>query len=975
MTFMLKKAKLSKLGDRKFISVTMTAVCILLVFFMLEKQASLAASLQVILISILVLFLPGYWLTHLIWLRRLTLSERITLSFGLSIGLWCIPSVLLVWLHSNLNIMFGIVITVTALIVGAGLFFWFVRSQSQISTKQISPASSYSQICRVDVDWIRLIYFLSFLGTVTLVIITFIDVISPYRGDRLTYQAFTRHFLTADQFFGNGFRISNEFVIQNTRELIQPWLVIMALIIKLANVDLLDTYVYYIPILLIPISFLALYELAKELFEDEIIAITACMVQTVYYFSDILAKQEGIGYSLFLRIIEDKFLVRFVLLPIALWLTLRYLKSRNKRELIALSIVIVATGLVHSIGIALYGISVGTFFLVNLFLSPWREIKEKFVIYIPIVGAILITSLIPLWQVRQSSTVETDLRRNESAATITFDLQSGLDNSPLGQLRAERLFIISKEDGQFISSPNLIAHPLVILAILLTPLLIKYLHQNLGAQFLFANMTGGLFLCYTPFITPALGRVITPWMIWRVLWILPVTLVITFFLDEMIRKLKSRLKWSSPLLQLAPLCIIVLTVPLLWKNIVQGLVDLSEIKSRALTSEERDVLTYLRYYGEAQSYILTPAFQLNDEIPGLVGHSYGMTFRSSPPRFESAPEDQKLFYNTPLLTQTHLDILRQYDIDYVIVENKTALSRQINRFSGMFENLYANKHYTLYHWHASKATESEKEVIKGNTFFLKNNQSAAQTAYRQALQQEPSFVPALISLGRLYIHQGNPTKAIRFYQQAIDITPHDPYLRLSLAEAYLAQGETTGNPTAYRKATATYQQALRLAPDDSEIREKLVAAYLTLGDLYFEQDLQSEVIAAYQKVIELKPDEVQVYWQLAEVYETLGNLDKATEVYSNVVERWPNLAEAHLRLGQAYETQEKIDQAIVEYQQAIELEPTLAEAYTRLGGLYRTQDRLDEAITLYRTASKNSAEAAWPHVRLGQLYLEQAKLQ
>ncbi len=930
--------------------------CILLVLLTLDTMTICEPIPAVTLVTLLVLVLPGLLLVRLICTWQQSLLDRLALAFGLSIGFWSIPAVLLLWFHSNLSVMTWLVLILTSLLTIVAFFRSFPEKEHQVSLDRVEVTREASY----GFEWSWLVYWGTFILALAVMLVIFLGTASPFPGDRLTYQAFLRHFLDADQFLTKGFRISSAPILRTSRELVQPWVLILALVIRLSRTSLFESYVYYIPLILIPISFFAFYSLAKELFNNRLMALTACLVQVLYYLSDIIANEEGIGYSFFLRLIEDKFLIRFILLPVALWLTLRYLKRRDASALASLIILIVALGLVHPMGIVLYGISFGNLLLVTLLFGSWGDKNRELVKATPIIAAVLVMMLVPLWQ------------RQLVASSASADEFFGKVANNLSVLRAERLLMLGQESNLYIASPDLIAHPLVIVAILLTPLLLKYLRTNLNVRFLFANMVGVLILCYTPFITPLLGKIITPWMIWRVLWLLPVSLVITFFLVEAVRKLRERFEYlPAQWLQLVPLGMILLGAVLLRGNILSGLGQLEEAKSKALTIEDRAVLAYLRHNGKPNSVILTPTSHLSNEIPGLVGHSYGITFRNAPPLFPSADEDRTKFYDAGFVTNTHLHILQQYNIKYIILEQETDLAYQFEWLSSMFKPLYANQSYLLYRWQPELATQADMEIIQGNTYLLQGDLVAAESAYREALRHEPQHPLAAIGLGHLYLDEARVQDALAVYRQAIASAPDDPWLHLYLAEAYVAQGETAEDAEAYPEAVKAYRQAFDLAPDNPQIQDALVQAYLALGDQYFEQNLMSQVIAAYEKAIQLDPDNRQVYWKLAEVYETLGQMDQAVAVYARVVERWPDRGDAHLRLGQAYEARGDVERAVAEYKKAIDLDPALAGAYTRLGDLYENQDTPQEASALYRAAARKNPGAAWPHLELGKLYLNQ----
>jgi hypothetical protein len=583
------------------IKLVVVVACLLLVLLALNILTVSDPFLATMLAAFLLFILPGFLLSYLIWGWHHPLLDQLALAFGLSVGLWIIPAALLLWLHGNLAMMIGAVLIITLLLAGAALFRSQPNQPIQAGLESADASVTTGDQAATSCEWPRLIYWMAFVTSLALLLLIFTNMAFPFRGDRLSSQAFIRHFLDSEQFLTKGFRISSTYIRVTVRDLTHTWALLLALVIKVAEVDLLDAYVYYLPSLLILVSYLALYALAKELFNSQISALTACLVQIVYCLSDIPV-HEGIGRSLFLRIMEDKFLLRFVLLPVALWLTLRYLRKRNKGDLVSLIIAIVALGLVHPTGLALYGISFGNLLLVTLLFGSWSEKKEKLSRIIPIVSIVLFVMLIPLWQRQQMVSSEFGVQYFEVERGVRFN---------------ERLLICSHKVDQYIASPNLIAHPLIILAILLTPLLLRYLRTHLSARFLFANMTGVLILCYTPVITPLLGKVIAPGMIWRVLWLLPVSLVISFFLGEATRELTNRFGQISFLwLQLVPLGVILVGALLFRGKIDNGIDYLEEMQnSRALTAEERALFTYLRENGTPGSVIMTPNPQLSNEIP------------------------------------------------------------------------------------------------------------------------------------------------------------------------------------------------------------------------------------------------------------------------------------------------------------------------------------------------------------------------
>jgi tetratricopeptide (TPR) repeat protein len=461
-------------------------------------------------------------------------------------------------------------------------------------------------------------------------------------------------------------------------------------------------------------------------------------------------------------------------------------------------------------------------------------------------------------------------------------------------------------------------------------------------------------------------------MIWRILWLLPVPLMLAFFFGEVINRPTSRFKLVSRVwYPLIPLILILLGTSLLQLDIKLGLEQLKASKEDSSVVESlngTDILKYLREHGQPGSTIITPSSWLANEIPGIVGHSYGITFRMAPPLFEEASQDQNVFYQSHFVTTTHLDILEKYKIKYIILKVGTPLGDQFRRLPTMFRPLYVNLDYELYEWDAKPLTEVEMVIIEGNQYHQHGDLLMAGMSYIKAMELEPHPLAA-IELGRLYLRAKMVEEALAVYQQAIAVTPDDPWLHFYQGEAYTARSQDENGQGSYQEALASYRQAFSLAPDNRSIRRAFIQAYQNSAE-DFDASLLDEVVKAYERDIQHNPDEIQNYWNLAEVYQILEWQDKAMAVYMSAIARWPDSAETYLYLGQIHEARNEIDAAIANYQQVIKLDPMITQVYILLGNLYRDQERIDEAITLYQAAAQRHYSSAWPHVELGKIYLD-----
>jgi hypothetical protein len=382
------------------------------------------------------------------------------------------------------------------------------------------------------------------------------------------------------------------------------------------------------------------------------------------------------------------------------------------------------------------------------------------------------------------------------SSTVALTLEESLEK----RLATSRLNLLGDQSGLYSADLRLIAHPLTVLAIALIPWLFRRLRTHLGTQFTLSNMIGVLVLCYVPVFTVVLGKLITPGMIWRVLWLLPVSLTIAYVMVDLgqtvANRLQGRLRYGLPLLLLIT---VLVGGWLLRSKIALGFEQLEETGTTSLTEEEIGVLTYLREQVEPGSMVVTPGHRLGIEFAGMVGHSYGTNARHSERQFGLTGEDLREFHTAQFVTDKHFDALNRAPATHVILDAGTELATQFKGLSNTFHFLYANQDYELYEWRPELITQAERLIIEANTHLSQGDLAAAKALYEQALRQAPKHPLALIGLGTVAEAEKNPTQAFDYYRQAAEALPEEPWLLTRLADAagidpaylhsYIAMGE------------------------------------------------------------------------------------------------------------------------------------------------------------------------------------------
>ncbi|HTB91845.1 MAG TPA: tetratricopeptide repeat protein [Candidatus Sulfotelmatobacter sp.] len=149
--------------------------------------------------------------------------------------------------------------------------------------------------------------------------------------------------------------------------------------------------------------------------------------------------------------------------------------------------------------------------------------------------------------------------------------------------------------------------------------------------------------------------------------------------------------------------------------------------------------------------------------------------------------------------------------------------------------------------------------------------------YQQILKYEPRDQVTLMTIGELYIRQGETFQAIEYFER--------------LAQLFVSDGFLT-------KAIAVYKRISKLAPEEIRPLEKLADLYvqqgvmsearplfLQLAELHLKNNKQPEAIALLKKLLLAEPDNLRIQVRLADLYQAMGQSGEALEGYVSGAQR------------------------------------------------------------------------------------------
>ncbi|HEY8716719.1 MAG TPA: tetratricopeptide repeat protein [Candidatus Acidoferrum sp.] len=149
--------------------------------------------------------------------------------------------------------------------------------------------------------------------------------------------------------------------------------------------------------------------------------------------------------------------------------------------------------------------------------------------------------------------------------------------------------------------------------------------------------------------------------------------------------------------------------------------------------------------------------------------------------------------------------------------------------------------------------------------------------YQHILKFEPRDQVTLMTVGELYIRQGETFQAIDYFER--------------LAQIFVGDGFLT-------KAIAVYKRIAKLAPEEIRPLEKLADLYvqqgvmsearplfLQLAEIHLKHNRQPEAVNLLKKLLVAEPDNLRIQIRLADLYRAMGQQKEATETYVSAAQR------------------------------------------------------------------------------------------
>ncbi len=263
---------------------------------------------------------------------------------------------------------------------------------------------------------------------------------------------------------------------------------------------------------------------------------------------------------------------------------------------------------------------------------------------------------------------------------------------------------------------------------------------------------------------------------------------------------------------------------------------------------------------------------------------------------------------------------------------------------------------------------------------------------QEAAAEQESSPEIHNNLGRIYLRDGEPQKALAEFEQALELDKNNAEALLNIASIHQGEGKTELAEHFVQRALAVdpnsvgalaqlaeirrdqgqLDEAIRLFGEALAIDDSQPFLFMGAGDVLQRAGRFEQAVQAFQSVLELEPDSFKARYNLGVTYSNMGRVDEAIAIYEQALElapKDPEAPSARNNLGAILLSRGEVDRALEHFEAALKAAPYNVESRYNAAILYLEKGRTDEAIALLEEAAKLQPNHEQVNLRLGMAYL------
>ncbi len=285
------------------------------------------------------------------------------------------------------------------------------------------------------------------------------------------------------------------------------WLTAMAVWAKLASVEPAWLYERASPLLLVPLAFSSALFFGRSLFGPGRCAWLLVLASGLYWASGSLMPVSA-------RMPEDKLLALLVMAPVTTGAFLSGLRRPSHGRVGLMAAAAAAQATCHGL---VYGLVLSV--LVPFTLVALASKQVRLALAGPLLAVLLLAASFPAYQGVQA---RNQLRSDGATMSVP--------DHPVVRIHHARGRLIEFDNGLYMVRPQLLAHPVTLLSLACIPL--AWWAPPLVRSYLLTATLLPLSIAFVPPLAMLAGAVILPWMVYRLLWVVPFTAWLALVTDR-----------------------------------------------------------------------------------------------------------------------------------------------------------------------------------------------------------------------------------------------------------------------------------------------------------------------------------------------------------------------------------------------------------------------------------------------------------
>lgn len=934
------------------------------------------------LVAAVIFTLPGAMLFRLLRVGG-SWWTRLPAYFAAAVGVWAVPG-LIVALAAKFEVqsLLGGGIALTVLIALAA-FVRELRDPSEgdeaLGEGRVDPGESVHPSLAIG----------GLIAVVAVIWISFF--VAPVTLDDNLQLSFVQDNLVVPQInalepiFGSGLR-------PNTRGSLTTWPLNLTVIASLSGLAAQQTY-WLLRTPLVALDLLGVYALTLRLFGRRRQAVFTmvfyCLLAVTF-----TRGQDAIGFSLFGRTAQDKFVARYTLLPVTLAWCLAYLKGSGRRAYLLSGVTAFGLASTHTIGVILLGIplsGLGILHILNHVQGPgpslvrrirvghergeegggglWAWVKGFIRLNWPTVRPFAFLALLVLGGL----VVPLVQRSSPDAPPVAYSLTDTGDAllaTRVGLVINNFRLLIADSLGPqaYVVHPRIFLSPVILLPILGLPLMLRRGRKGFASELIAGTIVLDLFLLLVPPVVQFIGGRTTPWLLYRFSWPLSLLGPIAIAwggwasLGRLGRRVPETARFALP--SVALLIAIVTSA----SQVRAGIIYLWEIRTDPVLSRCRTLQPLLRHLpdlvGAGAVVLSTPEMDIC--LPANAANAYPIEYflNSTLNRFPQSRLSEALrrradalaFASAQVVDRNFMDLLTRWNVELILLPGDHPLESQLRHLPQLFKLELRQGRYSIYRVSTDAGTDVSSELkvedrwdkvhwpgddplVAANTRWVEGRWEEAAAAFQALTERGDDDLRflALIGLGRTHLSAGRLDESIAAFAAASEIGPGDTQAWILLGNAHWLRGN-------WSQAADAYERAVGRTPWHP-------VAWLMLGDAYRFLGRDDEARSAYQRAVaaDSAPGSSIYYRDLGSIYLAVNWVEDAISAFRRSLSlRETNLA--YFGLSQAYRKSGDLDAAIEVARRAHRFEFWSDLPYVSLGWLELDRGNTTAALQHFRRA-------------------------